>query len=90
MQASTIVIRIWESFILAISIMLAILACLLFTPIAVWANEETKNPATELGLKPLTDMAAGDKYKGEDGGLYGGGGTSRPKSICRQRCGVSS
>jgi len=26
-----------------------------------------------VGLKPLTEMTALDKYKGEDGGLYGGG-----------------
>jgi len=26
-----------------------------------------------VGLKPLTEMTASDKYKGEDGGLYGGG-----------------
>jgi hypothetical protein len=26
-----------------------------------------------VGLKPLTEMTAEDKYKGEDGGLYGGG-----------------
>ena len=28
---------------------------------------------TSFGLKPLTEMTAEDKYKGEDGGLYGGG-----------------
>src|SRR6185312_15687955 len=26
-----------------------------------------------VGLKPLNEMTAADKYKGEDGGLYGGG-----------------
>jgi hypothetical protein len=26
-----------------------------------------------VGLKPLIEMTAGDRYKGEDGGLYGGG-----------------
>src|SRR5260370_26335778 len=30
-----------------------------------------EKPST--GLKPLTEMTASDKYKGEDGGLYGGG-----------------
>ena len=30
-----------------------------------------------VGLKPLTDMTGKDRYKGEDGGLYGGG-TNRP------------
>ncbi len=28
---------------------------------------------TSVGLKPLNEMSANDKYKGEDGGLYGGG-----------------
>lgn len=31
-----------------------------------------------VGLKPLCDMAAGDRYKGQDGGLYGGGSNSPP------------
>ena len=31
------------------------------------------------GLKPLTDMTADDKYKGEDGGLYGGGKNEPPE-----------
>jgi hypothetical protein len=30
-------------------------------------------------LKPLSDMAASDKYKGEDGGLYGAGQNEPPK-----------
>jgi hypothetical protein len=30
-------------------------------------------PKPSLGLKPLTEMTATDRYKGEDGGLYGGG-----------------
>ncbi len=30
------------------------------------------------GLVPLTDMSADDRYKGEDGGLYGGGGNTPP------------
>jgi hypothetical protein len=29
-------------------------------------------------LTPLTDMAAGDRYEGEDGGLYGGGRNTPP------------
>lgn len=33
-----------------------------------------------VGLKPLTEMAAGDKYKGEDGGLYGGGKNDPPEA----------
>jgi hypothetical protein len=30
------------------------------------------------GLKPLTEMTAEDRYKGEDGGLYGGGRNTPP------------
>ena len=29
-------------------------------------------PKASVGLKPLTEMTANDRYKGEDGGLYGG------------------
>ena len=32
-----------------------------------------------VGLKPLTDMTAKDRYKGQDGGLYGGGKNDPPK-----------
>jgi hypothetical protein len=39
-------------------------------------------PATggkaSVGFKPLTEMTADDKYKGEDGGLYGGGKNEPP------------
>src|SRR5262245_16702777 len=31
------------------------------------------------GLKPLTEMTAADRYKGEDGGLYGGGKNDPPE-----------
>jgi hypothetical protein len=42
------------------------------------ADEKPKEkPST--GLKPLTEMSADDKYKGEDGGLYGGGKNEPPK-----------
>lgn len=30
------------------------------------------------GMKPLTEMTAADRYKGEDGGLYGGGRNGPP------------
>src|SRR5687768_7451062 len=33
---------------------------------------------TSTGLVPLTEMTAGDHYKGEDGGLYGGGRNEPP------------
>lgn len=32
------------------------------------------------GFKPLTEMTADDKYKGEDGGLYGGGKNEPPEA----------
>jgi hypothetical protein len=36
-----------------------------------------------IGLKPLTEMTANDKYKGEDGGLYGGGKNVPPEAHLR-------
>jgi len=41
------------------------------------APKEGKNT---VGFKPLTEMAASDKYKGEDGGLYGGGKNEPPEA----------
>src|SRR5262245_2429447 len=35
---------------------------------------------TTVGLKPLPEMTAQDRYKGEDGGLYGGGSNEPPKA----------
>src|SRR5262245_28559370 len=35
---------------------------------------------TAVGFKPLTEMTAQDKYKGEDGGLYGGGRNEPPEA----------
>jgi hypothetical protein len=32
-----------------------------------------------VSLRPLTDMTASDRYKGQDGGLYGGGSNQPPK-----------
>jgi hypothetical protein len=37
--------------------------------------------AESIGLKPLTEMTAEDKYKGEDGGLYGGGKNEPPEVL---------
>lgn len=37
------------------------------------AAQADPKPRPTTGLKPLTEMTAGDRYKGEDGGLYGGG-----------------
>lgn len=35
-------------------------------------------PKSSLDLKPLTEMASADRYKGQDGGLYGGGKNTPP------------
>jgi hypothetical protein len=35
-------------------------------------------PKSSLDLKPLTGMTSADKYKGQDGGLYGGGKNTPP------------
>jgi hypothetical protein len=45
-------------------------------------KKETTNPEEKnsVGLKPLTEMSADDKYKGEDGGLYGGGKNEPPEA----------
>jgi hypothetical protein len=40
-------------------------------PGAAEAKEKT-------GFKPLTEMSAEDRYKGQDGGLYGGGSNTPP------------
>jgi hypothetical protein len=37
-----------------------------------------KGERSSVGLKPLTEMTATDRYKGEDGGLYGGGKNQPP------------
>jgi hypothetical protein len=46
--------------------------------------EATRPPRSEgktsIGFKPLSDMTADDKYKGEDGGLYGGGKNTPPET----------
>ena len=36
---------------------------------------------TSVGFKPLTEMTATDRYKGEDGGLYGGGLNAPPPAL---------
>jgi len=36
-------------------------------------------PKSSLDLKPLTGMASADRYKGQDGGLYGGGKNTPPE-----------
>ena len=43
-------------------------------------SDEKRQEQRSTGLKPLTEMTADDRYKGEDGGLYGGGKNEPPKS----------
>lgn len=40
--------------------------------------EGERAPRESTGLKPLVEMTAEDRYKGEDGGLYGGGSNTPP------------
>jgi len=39
---------------------------------------EVRQEQSTTGLKPLSEMTAGDRYKDEDGGLYGGGNNEPP------------
>ncbi len=41
---------------------------------------EVRQEQSTTGLKPLPEMTATDRYKGEDGGLYGGGNNEPPAS----------
>lgn len=41
-------------------------------------SRTTAGGRSSVGLKPLNEMTAGDRYKGEDGGLYGGGSNAPP------------
>jgi hypothetical protein len=41
---------------------------------------EQRPEKSSVGLKPLTEMSAKDRYKGEDGGLYGGGRNEPPSA----------
>ena len=41
---------------------------------------QTSSGKTSVGLKPLAEMTAADRYKGEDGGLYGAGQNEPPKA----------
>jgi hypothetical protein len=44
------------------------------------ANELKNSRKPSSGLKPLSEMSASDKYKGEDGGLYGAGQNEPPEA----------
>lgn len=48
------------------------------TPPPAAGSGETSKEQASTGLKPLTEMTAEDRYKGEDGGLYGGGKNDPP------------
>jgi hypothetical protein len=43
-------------------------------------NDPPPSGKPSVGLKPLTEMTASDKYKGEDGGLYASGKNEPPAS----------
>jgi hypothetical protein len=48
---------------------------------AAGPNAATQEGKPSVGIKPLTDMAEADMYKGEDGGLYGGGRNDPPPML---------
>jgi hypothetical protein len=45
------------------------------------AGGEVREGKPTVGIKPLTDMTAEDRYKGEEGGLYGGGRNEPPPEL---------
>jgi hypothetical protein len=47
------------------------------------SKQQNQSPPKKLptGLKPLADMTAQDRYKGQDGGLYGGGRNQPPENL---------
>jgi hypothetical protein len=53
--------------------------CGLLVGVSQGADEKPQEQKST-GLKPLTEMSAEDRYKGEDGGLYGGGLNEPPKA----------
>lgn len=44
-----------------------------------FSSATAQEPKEKTGFKPLTEMTAEDRYKGEDGGLYGGGMNTPPE-----------
>jgi hypothetical protein len=50
-------------------LLLPVIIVLTFGPVPA----QDKGPKESIGLVPLTEMSARDRYKGEDGGLYGQG-----------------
>jgi hypothetical protein len=55
----------------------AVVPAVFLAAIAI-ADEPKPKEQPSTGLKPLTEMSADDRYKGEDGGLYGGGRNEAP------------
>jgi len=49
----------------------------LFVTFPLWAQD--RGPRESTGMKPLSEMTAKDKYKNEDGGLYGKGQNKPPE-----------
>jgi hypothetical protein len=50
---------------------------------AMQARRQPPPAKPPTGLKPLSDMTAEDRYKGQDGGLYGGGRNGPPEKHLR-------
>src|SRR5207248_2276392 len=44
------------------------------------SGEPKEGGKSSVGLKPLPEMTASDRYRGEDGGLYGGGKNEPPEA----------
>jgi acetyl esterase/lipase len=44
-------------------------------------GDKKMQPKATMGFKPLCDMTADDRYKGEDGGLYGKGRNTPPAAL---------
>jgi hypothetical protein len=62
------------------------LALLFLLSLGSGASQEgdpKRNEQAFTGLKPLNEMTADDRYKGEDGGLYGGGRNDAPEAHLR-------
>lgn len=53
---------------------------LIVTEIRLGKRKGALESKASVGLKPLSEMTASDKYKGEDGGLYGGGENNPPEA----------
>jgi hypothetical protein len=59
---------------LKLLLLMPVIAALAFGPVLA----QDKGPKESTGLVPLTEMSVQDRYKGEDGGLYGQGRNTPP------------